>query len=65
MAIGTTGNGDTEEDEVVANVVEISTKQRPIIGKGKGKGKQRAQGKRDLGLEQQSHRECRLQTTLI
>ena len=65
MAIGTTGNGDTEEDEVVTNVVEISTKQCPIIGKGKGKGKQCAQGKCDLGLEQQSHCKCRLQTTLI
>ena len=65
MAIETTGDRDTEEDEAVANVVEVSSKQRPIIGKGKGKGKQRAQGERDLGLDQQRHRERRLQTIVV
>jgi hypothetical protein len=62
MAIETTGDGDTEEDEVVTNVIKISSKDCLIISKGKGK--QRAQGKRDLGLDQQSHHEHCLQTTV-
>ena len=65
MAIETTGNRDTKEDKAVANVVKVSSKQHPIISKGKSKGKQCAQGKRDLGLDQQSHREHRLQTTVV
>jgi hypothetical protein len=48
--------GDTEEDEAVAHVVEVGFKQRPTIGKGKGKGKQKQhdQGKHK---NQQSDRE--------
>src|SRR5437588_12946344 len=62
MAIEMTGDGDIEEDKVVTNVVEISSKDCPIISKGKGK--QHAQSKHDLGLDQQSHREHHLQTTV-
>lgn len=77
MGIESMGDGDTEEDEAVASVVEVSFKQRPTIGKGKGKGKQRPtigkskgkgkqrdQGKRALGPDQQGHREYCLQTTV-
>ena len=48
MAVDSTVDGDTEEDEQVAHVVNIQPKQRATIGKGK---------KRDLGLDQPSDHE--------
>ena len=64
MALDLAGEGgDTEEDEEVANVVEVKSKQRPTIGQGKGK--QRAQDTRDSDLGQQRDREPCLQTVVV
>jgi hypothetical protein len=56
MALELTGEGDTEEDEALAHVVDVKLKQRTMIGKGKGK-KQRDEDQRDMVTGQQSDRE--------
>jgi hypothetical protein len=58
MALELAGEGgDTEEDEEVANAVEVKSKQRPTIGEGK----RRAQAPRDLDSgHQQRDREPHL-----
>lgn len=58
MALSLTEEANTEEDEAVANVVEVNLKQRASIVSAKGK--QRDQSKHDLG-RQQSDREPILQ----
>ena len=62
MALELTGEGDTEEDEEVASVVEINVKKKRALGQGnKGKGKQR-----DLGDDlNQQDREPRLQIIVV
>jgi len=47
MAVDSTVDGDTEEDEQVAHVVNVQPKQHVTIGKGK---------KRDLGDQQSDHK---------
>ena len=58
MALGLTvdGDGDTEEDEEIAHIVNVQPKQRATISKGK---------KRDLRLSQQSDRESCLHIIVV
>ena len=60
MALSLTEEGDTEEDEALARVVEVNLKQCASIGSVKGT--QRDNSKRDL--DQQSDRESHLQITV-
>ena len=56
MALELMGEGDTEEDETLAHVVDVNLKRRTVIGKGKGK-KQCDQDQHEHDMGQQSNRE--------